>query len=290
VVPDPAELTDTLPTDDPLAEEALSPVPNLIRRYPDRVVFMVSAQCAILCRHCMRKRKAGKSSWPVNEESIRQGIQYIRKHPEIREVILSGGDPLMLEDENLETILSELRAIEHVEILRIHTRIPGALPQRVTPELVQMFSRFHPLYVNIQFNHPDEITPESSAACGILADAGIPLGCQSVLLKGVNDDLEIMKKLMQKLLQIRVKPYYIHQADWVRGTGHFHTPLEKGLEIMAGLRGYFSGMGIPHYMIDLPGGGGKIPLLPEYILRKSPKIWYIRSYDGKIAEYPLPCT
>ncbi len=285
-VPDIAEIQDNQGTDDPLCEENQSPVPGLIHRYPDRVVFLISSHCAMFCRHCMRKRRVGHP-FTVTEKNIRAGIEYIGKQKKIRDVILSGGDPLLLEDEKLREILAEIRAMSHVEIIRIHTRIPCTLPQRITVELVQMLKNFHPLYINTHFNHPDEITPQSALACGLLADAGIPLGCQTVMLKGVNDSPEIMKKLMSKLLQIRVKPYYIHQGDKVRGTGHFHTSLETGLEIMDALRCHTSGMAVPQYMIDLPGGGGKIPLLPEYVVKKEADVWHIRTYEGKMVEYPL---
>ncbi len=297
VIPDIAELDDYSNTgnnlkklsfleDDPLYEERQSPVPNLIHRYPDRVVFLVSGQCALFCRYCMRKRKVG-DSYAITNESINAGLEYIQKKKEIRDVILSGGDPLMLDDESLCKILKEVRSIPHVEIIRIHTRIPSAFPMRITHNLANMLKAFHPLYINTHFNHPDEITAESAQACSILADAGIPLGCQTVLLKGVNDNPSVMKQLMQKLLMIRVRPYYIHHPDLIRGTGHFHPSLEKGLAVMQSLRGHISGIGVPQYMIDLPGGGGKIPLLPEYIIKKKPETWFIRNYEGKIFEYPL---
>jgi lysine 2,3-aminomutase len=244
---------------DPLWEDAQSPVPGLIHRYPDRVVYLVSSQCAMYCRHCIRKRQVGRGSI-ISRETLEQGIGYIRATPAIREVILSGGDPFMLTDEHLEWILSAIQAIPHVEILRIHTRVPCTLPQRITVGLAHMLKRFHPLYINIQFNHPDEITPESAAACARLADAGIPLGSQTVLLRGVNDDADVMTDLMRKLLKIRVKPYYLHHCDPVSGTGHFRTPISKGKEIMRVLCGRICGEGIPQYMIDLPKGGGKVSI------------------------------
>jgi lysine 2,3-aminomutase len=287
VVPDTAEILGNQGSDDPLCETARSPVPNLIHRYPDRVVLLVSASCAVFCRYCMRKRLAGQPAG-VTAETIQAGIEYILKTPDIRDVILSGGDPLLLEDEILAGILTRIRSAPHVEIIRIHTRVPCVLPQRITPNLARMLSGFHPLYVNTHFNHPREITPESASACALLTDAGIPLGCQTVLLKGVNDDPVVMRDLMRKLLMIRVKPYYLHQADWVRGTTHFHTDLQTGLNIMARLRGYLSGMGVPQYMVDLPAGRGKIPLLPEYVKEKRPGVWIIQTYDGQTVEYPLP--
>lgn len=287
VIPDPAELDamDFL-TPDALCEEPQSPVPNLIHRYPDRVVFMVSDECAVYCRHCMRKRRVGLKK-KVSESAIARGIAYIRSAPAVRDVILSGGDPLMLSNDRLETILSRLRRIPHVEIVRIHTRIPCVLPRRVDKFLADMLKKYHPLYVNIQFNHPDEITSQSAAACALLADAGIPLGSQTVLLKGVNDDPDVMMNLMQKLLKIRVKPYYLHHADPIQGTRHFRTSIETGLDIMRCLRGRLSGMGVPQYMIDLPGGGGKIPLLPEYVIEAGPRQLKVRNFEGDVFTYPV---
>ncbi|MFH1481691.1 MAG: KamA family radical SAM protein [Pseudomonadota bacterium] len=262
-VPDIHEITLQQGIEDPLREEDLSPVPGLTHKYPDRVLFLISATCAMYCRFCNRKRKVGRSG-VVNRETIKEGLSYIRSNREIRDVLLSGGDPLLLSDGDLFRILSELRAIPHVEILRIGTRIPCTLPQRITRELANMLKGFHPLYINTHFNHPSEITPESSLACDRLANAGIPLGCQSVLLKGVNDDALIMKRLMHKLLCIRIRPYYLFQADFVKGTSHFWTSINKGLEIISKLQGDTSGLGMPHFMIDLPGGGGKVPLAPGY--------------------------
>jgi lysine 2,3-aminomutase len=287
VIPDMAELdaADFL-TPDPLCEEPQSPVPRLIHRYPDRVVFMMSDQCAVYCRHCMRKRGVGREA-RVSDAAIDNGMAYIRSAQAVRDVILSGGDPLMLENEELADILSRLRRISHVEMIRIHTRIPGVLPGRIDPGLARLLGGFHPLYVNIQFNHPDEITPQSTRACNLLSDAGIPLGSQTVLLKGVNDDPHVMMALMQKLLSVRVRPYYLHHADPVEGTRHFRTSLQTGLDIMRHLRGRLSGMGVPHYMIDLPGGGGKLPVLPEYILESGPRELKVRNFEGKVFTYPL---
>lgn len=262
-IPDVRELNENAFTDpDPLWEEFQSPVPGLIHRYPDRVLFLVSSQCAMYCRHCMRKRHAGRAE-RISRETLEQGIDYIRETKAVREVILSGGDPLMLADDQLERILSAIRNISHVDIIRIHSRMPCALPQRVTAGLVRMLKRFHPLYINIQFNHPQEITLESGAACARLADIGIPLGSQTVLLKGVNDDVAVMSDLMQKLLKIRVKPYYLHHCDPVSGAAHFRTSIEKGLEIMRGLYARLDPFGIPQYVVDLPQGGGKVQLMPE---------------------------
>lgn len=258
-VPDLRELEDNAFSDDPLAEEIQSPVPNLIHRYPDRVLWMVSSQCAMFCRYCMRKRRTvnpGRIRLPILE----RGLTYIRENRQLRDVILSGGDPLLLEDDLLEWILANLRAIPHVEIIRIHTRVPCTLPQRITPALVKIMQKAHPLYVNTHFNHPVEITDLAAHACASLADAGIPLGCQTVLLKGVNDDIKIMTALLRKLLTIRVRPYYIHHADAVQGTAHFRTPVQTGLNMMNGLRSQGPSLLIPAYVVDLPGGGGKVPL------------------------------
>jgi lysine 2,3-aminomutase len=264
-VPDIRELDDDAGAEaDPLWEEAQSPAPLVIHRYPDRVVFLVSSQCAMYCRHCMRKRRVGRGE-KITRASLEQGIDYIRSTPAVREVILSGGDPLVLSDERLEWILGAIRMVSHVEIIRIHTRVPCALPRRVTIGLAKMLKTFHPLYVNIQFNHPDEITPESAAACERLADAGIPLGSQTVLLKGINDNADVMEELLRSLMRIRVKPYYLHHGDPVCGAGHFRTSVEKGLEIMRALYGRIDPIGIPRYVVDLPKGGGKVPLLPSDI-------------------------
>lgn len=258
-VPDIREITCQDGFEDPLDEERLSPVPGLTHKYPDRVLFLVSGRCAMYCRFCNRKRKVGSPSM-VTAESIREGIAYIRRTPQVRDVLLSGGDPLLLPDRELYRILSQLRPISHVEIIRIGTRVPCTLPQRVTPELANMLSGFHPLYVNTHFNHPDEVTVEAGVACARLSEAGIPMGCQTVLLKGVNDHPEVMASLMRRLLSIRVRPYYLFQADLAKATSHFWTDLDKGPDIVAHLRKHCSGLCIPHYAIDLPGGGGKVVL------------------------------
>jgi lysine 2,3-aminomutase len=224
---------------------------------------------------------------PIPRAAVRLGIEYIRNHPEIRDVILSGGDPLMLKDRELEEILKALRTIPHLEIVRIGTRVPGTLPQRITRRLCNMLKKYHPLYMNIHFIHPREVTPEVAAACGKLADAGIPLGSQTVLLKGINDDPEVLKELFQKLLAIRVKPYYLYQADIVRGADHFRTPVEAGLEIIRAVQGHTSGMAVPHYVIDAPGGGGKIPILPnDIVLEMNEKEVILQNYDHKVYKYP----
>lgn len=292
VVPTLEELDDFLSEEellesDPLNEEGDMPVPELVHRYPDRVLLMVNNQCPIICRFCTRKRKIGFPGI-VTRETLRQGIDYIRNHPEIRDVILSGGDPLLVPDKELDRILSELRSIPHLEIIRIGTRVPGTLPQRITQDLCAILKKHHPLYFNLHFNHPSEITPEVEKACNMLADAGIPLGSQTVLLEGVNDNSEVMRELMLKLLKIRVKPYYIYQADMTLGTDHFRTTVEKGLDIMKDLQGHISGMGVPYFVIDAPGGGGKVRLLPNMVLEHNEKEVVIKNYEGKVFRYPQP--
>jgi lysine 2,3-aminomutase len=287
VIPDVLELSDDFGSPDPLAEEPLSPVPHLIHRYPDRVVLLVSNQCAAYCRFCMRKRRVGKGVPAFGAGRLAEAAAYLRRHPEVRDVILSGGDPLMLETGELEEILRALRAISHVEILRIHTRAPCTLPHRITASLVEMLRGFSPLYVNVHFNHPREITAASAAACARLADAGIPLGNQSVLLKGVNDSPGVLKTLFRRLLEMRVRPYYLHHPDPVRGTGHFRPSVQAGLRVMADLQGHTSGMCLPHYVIDVPGGGGKVPLQPDYIQGGDERVLRVKTYTGKLYEYPL---
>ena len=282
-IPDLRELTDQRGFDDPLSEEELSPVPGLTHHYRDRVLFLVSSQCAMYCRFCNRKRKVGHPSM-VTKKTIREGIAYIRKTRKVRDVLLSGGDPLLLPDKELHRILSEIRSISHVEIIRIGTRVPCTLPQRVTLELATLLGGFHPLFINTHFNHPDEITPEASLACGRLTDAGIPLGCQTVLLKGVNDNEAVIRKLMQKLLVIRVKPYYLFQADLAKGTAHFWTPLNKGLDIISKLQGHTTGLCVPHFAVDLAGGGGKVNLVPSSMVEKGGRT-VIRNYLGKEYEW-----
>jgi len=284
-MPDVRELDDDGAVADPLNEEGHSPVYGLTHRYPDRVLLLVSSECAMYCRFCNRKRKVGRPSM-VTDTSIEQGIDYIRKHDEIRDVLLSGGDPLLLEDARLREILSALRAVKHVEIIRIGTRIPCALPQRITPELAALLQKFHPLYINLHFNHPAEITAEAALACNRLADAGIPLGCQTVLLKGVNDDPDSMRALMRKLLTIRVKPYYLFHGDPARGTSHFRTSVNRGLNIIRGLQGHTSGLCVPHFAIDLLGGGGKVPLLPDYVTERDGDSLLVTNYRGKCYRHP----
>jgi lysine 2,3-aminomutase len=285
-VPDGRELQEDGLLSDPLEEENLSPTPCLIHRYPDRVVFLATTCCAVYCRFCMRKRKVGCSSFEVRMELLEAAIRYIEETSAVRDVILSGGDPLLLPDDHLEYLLQRLRKIPHVEIIRIGTRVPVTLPERITPKLCRMLKSYHPLFINTHFNHPLEVTSKSSEACTRLADAGIPLGNQTVLLKDVNDDPETMKSLMQKLLTIRVRPYYIHQMDLVKGTGHFRADVRRGIEIMQGLRGHTSGMANPYYVIDAPGGKGKIPLLPDSVCFQEDTL-VLRGYQGDIIEYPL---
>jgi lysine 2,3-aminomutase len=285
-LPDIREISESKGFTDPLNEEGLSPVPGLTRKYPDRVLFLVSGRCAMYCRFCNRKRKVGRSPM-VTKETIREGLAYIRTTGEIHDVLLSGGDPLLLSDKELFDILSELRSFPHVKIIRIGTRAPCTLPYRITPQLSGMLKDFHPLYINTHFNHPSEITPQAALACSRLANAGIPLGCQTVLLKGVNDNSMVMKELMLKLLAMRVRPYYLFQADLARGTSHFWTPLKTGIEIISELQGHISGLGVPRFMIDLPGGGGKVPITPQYIKKIKGKGLVIKNYLGHEYMYPI---
>ena len=283
-VPDLHEFDDKVCFDDPLNEENLSPVPNLVHKYPDRVLFLVNHQCAMYCRFCTRKRKVGTAAMWITDDTLRTGFDYIRNKAEIRDVLVSGGDPLLLDDERLEWILSSLRAIPHVEIIRIGSRVPCTLPMRVTVRLAALLKRYHPLYINTHFNHPAEITPQSEKACSRLANAGIPLGNQTVLLRGVNDDPETIKTLMHMLLRIRVKPYYLFQGDMTKGTDHFRTPVNTGIDILRSLTGFCSGMAIPTLAVDLPGGYGKIPLSPDYIAQKGATLRFV-NYRGEFCSY-----
>jgi lysine 2,3-aminomutase len=275
--------------EDPLDEDHDSPVPGLIHRYPDRVLFLVTDFCSTYCRYCTRSRMVGGGKRkPLNVEQWEKAIDYIRGNPQVRDVLLSGGDPLTLADEALEWILSRLRKIPHVEFLRIGTKVPVVLPQRITPALVRRLKKYHPLWMSIHCTHPDELTPETSQACERLADGGFPLGSQTVLLSGINDDVVTMKKLFHGLLKIRVKPYYLYQCDPILGSFHFRTPVEKGLEIIRGLRGFTTGYAVPHYVIDAPAGGGKIPLLPEYCIGRQGDDVLLRNYEGRVYTYPDP--
>ncbi len=273
---------------DPLSEEKDSPVPGLTHRYPDRVLFLITDQCSMYCRHCTRRRFAGQRDGGVDWKYIELGVEYIRNTPAVRDVLLSGGDALLMADSRLETIIQMLREIPHVEVIRIGTRTPVVMPQRITDDLVNMLKKYHPIWLNTHFNHAKEITPEAAAACEKLVDAGIPVGNQSVLLRGVNDNPETMKELVLKLVKIRVRPYYIYQCDLSAGIEHFRTKVSKGIEIMEALRGHISGYAVPTYVIDVPGGGGKTPVMPQYLLSMSPTKVVLRNYEGVIATYAEP--
>ena len=278
--------TATWEMSDPCGEDSHSPVPGLVHRYPDRVLFLVTDRCAAYCRYCTRSRLVSNATGYDFHPDFEKQIDYIATHPEIRDVLLSGGDPLLFSDDKLEQLLSRLRAIPHVEFLRIGTRIPIFLPQRITPELCAMLKKYHPLFISVHSNHPRELTTEVRDALGRLADAGIPLGNQSVLLRNVNDDPEVMKAHVQKLLMCRVKPYYLYQCDLITGSAHLRASVRKGLEVMEALRGHTTGYAVPTYVIDAPGGGGKIPVNPEYVLCHNDDRVIVRNYEGKIFEYP----
>jgi len=272
---------------DPLHEKNSSPVPNIVHRYPDRVLFLVTGFCSTYCRYCTRSHmvaKKDKSHFSLND--FESAFEYIENHPEVRDVLLSGGDPFTLPQDRLEYILQRLRVIPHVEIIRIGTKVPAVLPQRITQEFVDMLKKYHPLFISIHFTHPNELTPEVEQATALLANAGIPLGSQTVLLKGINDNVETMRKLMTGLLKFRVRPYYLYQCDPILGSGHFRTRVQKGLEIIKGLRGFTSGYAIPAYVIDAPGGGGKIPLLPDNVISHDKNGLKLKNYQGKTFLYP----
>jgi len=271
---------------DPLSEGHDSPIPNLVHRYPDRVLFLSTGFCSTYCRYCTRSHLVASDKCHMGIKAWQPAFDYIRNHPEIRDVLISGGDVLTMSDNLIEYLLSAIRAIPHVEIIRIGTKVPVVLPQRITKNLTGILKRYHPLFMSIHFTHPDELTPEVSQACTRLADAGIPLGSQTVLLKGINDDIQVMRRLMQGLLKIRVRPYYLYQCDPILGSAHFRTTIEKGLEIIDGLRGHTSGYAVPHYVVDAPGGGGKIPLLPDYFQGKENGTVILRNYEGKRYFYP----
>ncbi len=272
--------------DDPLGEDHQSPVTGLVHRYPDRVLFLTLDFCSTYCRYCTRSRMVGHGRLFFNRKRLEQALEYIRRTPMIRDVLLSGGDPLTLSDSRLDWLLTRLRQIKHVEIIRIGTKIPAVLPQRITPQLVRMLKRHHPLWMSLHFIHPDECTPEASLACQRLANAGIPLGSQTVLLKDINDSVETMGRLVHQLLRMRVRPYYLYQCDPISGSSHFRTPVDKGLEIIQGLRGFTSGYAVPTYVIDAPGGGGKIPLTPDYCQGRDGCDILLRNYEGKTFRYP----
>lgn len=273
---------------DPLNEDGDSPVPGLTHRYPDRALLLITDQCAMYCRHCTRRRFAGQNDNALPIEQIDKAIDYISKTPVIRDVLLSGGDALLMSDENLEYIIKKLRAIPHVEIVRIGSRTPVVLPQRITPELCNIFKKYHPIWLNTHFNHPNEITEESARACNLMADAGIPLGNQSVLLRGINDCQHVMLKLVNELVKIRVRPYYIYVCDLSLGLEHFRTPVSKGIEIIEGLRGHTSGYCVPTFVVDAPGGGGKTPVMPNYVISQGHDKVVLRNYEGVITTYYEP--
>ncbi|MDR0926628.1 MAG: lysine 2,3-aminomutase [Ignavibacteria bacterium] len=273
---------------DPLHEDEDSPAPGLTHRYPDRVLFLITDQCSMYCRHCTRRRFAGHHDHESPKERINKCIEYIAKTPVVRDVVLSGGDALLVSDAMLEDIIKRLRAIPHVEIIRIGTRTPVVCPQRITNDLCNMLKKYHPIWCNVHFNHTNEITPESIEACAKLADAGIPLGNQTVLLRGINDCPKQMKRLVCELVKIRVRPYYIYQCDLSMGLEHFRTPVSKGIEIIENIRGHVSGFAVPTFCVDAPGGGGKIPVMPQYMLSQSPEKVILRNFEGVITTYSQP--
>jgi lysine 2,3-aminomutase len=270
---------------DPLHEKSYSPVKGIVHRYPDRVLFTVTQVCSSYCRYCTRSHSVGKLD-KLGRNDFEKAFEYIESHKEVRDVLVSGGDPLTLTDEILEYLLSNIRKIEHVEIIRIGTRVPVVLPMRITDKLVNMLKKYQPLFISLHFSHPSEVTEESAKACTRLADGGFPLGSQTVLLKGINDNVPVMKELFHKLLKMRVRPYYLYQCDLIPGSGHFRTTVRKGLEIIKGLRGFTSGYAIPTFVIDAPGGGGKIPLLPDYVVEHNSEKIVLRNYKGVLCEYP----
>lgn len=286
-VPTVAEATG-LGVRDSLGEDSHMVTPGLVHRYPDRVLLLVNNMCQLYCRHCTRKRLTGRPNKVLPKEELQQAFDYLRAHPEVRDVLISGGDPLMMSDANLEYVLSNLRDIPSLEVLRIGTRAPVTIPQRITPKLVSMLKKFHPLWMNTHFNHPKELTPEARLACARLVDAGIPLGNQTVLLRRVNSTSRIMKELIHSLVMARVRPYYIYQCDLEQGLEHFRTTVETGLEIMESLRGWTTGFSVPTYVLDAPGGGGKIPLSPSYLLTTGESNVMVRNFEGRAFNYPQP--
>ncbi|AZO95954.1 lysine 2,3-aminomutase [Halocella sp. SP3-1] len=274
--------------EDPLYEDIDSPVPGLTHRYPDRVLLLITDQCSMYCRHCTRRRFAGIKDKALPVSQIEKAIDYIKNHSEVRDVLLSGGDALLMSDDKLEEIISKIYKIHHVEIIRLGTRTPCVMPQRITNKLVKMLKKYQPIYVNVQFNHPMEINPSSAAAATKLNDAGIPVGNQSVLLKGINEQPAVMRQLVQDLLRIRIKPYYLYQCDLSKGIEHFRTPVSRGIEIIESLRQHTTGMAVPTYVIDAPGGGGKIPVSPQYLISQSEGKVILRNYEGKVFAYTEP--
>jgi len=272
---------------DPLGEEGQSPVQSLVHRYPDRVLFLTTGFCSTYCRYCTRSRMVGNHGrFKGSISQWQQAIEYIEQTPQVRDVLLSGGDPLTLTDGHLDYLLSSIRRIPHVEIIRIGTKVPVVLPQRLTSRLLNILKKYQPLWISIHCTHPDELTPEMNSACTLLADAGIPLGSQTVLLKGINDSVDTLKKLFHGLLKVRVRPYYLYQCDPILGSSHFRTTVDKGIEMIEGLRGHTSGYAIPHYVVDAPGGGGKIPLLPDYYQGRDADGVILRNFEGRTFRYP----
>ena len=288
-VPNHCELNDpTCLSEDPLEEHEDMPVPGLVHRYRDRALLIVTTMCSMYCRHCTRKRIAGTRESAISPRRLQQVVEYLCAHPEISDVIVSGGDPLTMSDSNIEMVLSALRAVPTVQVIRIGTRVPVVLPMRITDALVNILKKYHPLWINTHFNHPNELTEQAKQACAKLADAGIPLGNQTVLLRGVNDNPQVIERLCRGLIATRVRPYYLYQCDLVRGVEHFRTSIRKGIEIMEYLRGRVSGMAIPTFVVDAPHGGGKIPVLPNYVISMSPTHTVLRNYEGMLVNYPEP--
>ncbi len=288
-VPQPEELfSPSWLSEDPLEENEDMPVPGLVHRYPDRALVIVTTTCASYCRHCTRKRIAGTRECTISARRLQQVTDYLLAHPEISDVIISGGDPLTMPTDAIEAVLSSIHSVESVQVIRVGTRVPVVLPMRITAELVEMLRKYHPLWINTHFNHPNELTPESADACNRLADAGIPLGNQTVLLRGVNDSAQIIEQLCRGLIRMRVRPYYLYQCDLVRGVEHFRTPLSQGIEIIEYMRGRVSGIAIPSFIVDTPHGGGKIPIMPNYIVSMSPTHTVLRNYEGLMVNYPEP--
>lgn len=288
-VPTGAELTvSSMDLDDPLAEDTDSPVPGLTHRYPDRVLLLITDQCAMYCRHCTRRRFAGQTDHELPMNQVDNAIEYIKRTPEVRDIVLSGGDAMLVSDEKLEEIIKKLRAIPHVEIIRIGSRTPVVLPQRITQELCDMLKKYHPIWFNMHFNHSNEMTEDAKLACARLADAGIPLGNQTVLMRGVNDSVSVVRQLVKDLVKNRVRPYYLYACDLSKGLEHFRTPVSKGIEIIEGLRGHTSGCAVPTFAVDAPGGGGKIPVMPNYVVSQSHNKVVLRNFEGTITTYTEP--
>ncbi len=273
---------------DPLNEEGDSPIPHIVHRYPNRVLLLVTFKCSMYCRHCTRRRVVGEEDTMISKKEFDNALNYIKNHEEINDVLISGGDPLVMSDEKLEYIISSLRAIPHIGVIRIGTRVPVVMPMRITDDLVNMLKKYHPIWINTHFNHPNEVTDDAKKACAKIIDAGIPLGNQSVLLKGINDNVETMKTLVTKLVQARVRPYYLYQCDLSQGIGHFRTTVDTGVEIIHKLQGYISGFAVPKFVIDAPEGGGKIPINYNYVISKNDKEVVMENYVGKIYTYPQP--